>query len=361
MPKLQQGRLARPAAPSNPPGSLIGRRVEEARPVTVSVRDITPNPFQPRIIFDESDIRELADSISENGMLQRIGIAILEDTGATHIVYGERRWRATKLLERTTIEAIDYGERPAVWFIQQAYTENAKRKDFKLIERIRAYQTLLSQMQQETSGEKITQRMLAEKMGESESNVGKYLKIGEHPDLMAELEALGRSGEDGSLREFHAKAVAIEGTGRKTEEASQPAYQSASAGNLQQPAQSTNGYTSGNGSRYHDDSDAELSMAQHSTTPQNEPRGQGKTNLLHNSNVASGDNRSAALSSPGGLLIDGQYMSLEQLAEFGLKIEAALLRDGNRLKKEVAAYAARELVESMRRLYIAASGIFGEE
>src|SRR3989338_5874651 len=63
----------------------------------LNVNDITPNPFQPRIRFDEGKLKELSETIRQNGLIQPI--VVRKTAGRFEIVSGERRWQATKLAQ----------------------------------------------------------------------------------------------------------------------------------------------------------------------------------------------------------------------------------------------------------------------
>ena len=66
--------------------------------------DIRPNPYQPRKSFDDKTLRELSDSIKENGVFQPI--IVRKSVNGFEIIAGERRFRASKLAKKTTIPAI---------------------------------------------------------------------------------------------------------------------------------------------------------------------------------------------------------------------------------------------------------------
>lgn len=70
----------------------------------LSVDEVDPNPYQPRRVFPQQELEELAASISEVGLLQPISVRQVLDR--YQIIAGERRWRAYKLLKRPTIEAL---------------------------------------------------------------------------------------------------------------------------------------------------------------------------------------------------------------------------------------------------------------
>ncbi|WP_153048080.1 ParB/RepB/Spo0J family partition protein, partial [Streptococcus suis] len=77
--------------------------MEELR--TIKISDIQPNPYQPRIHFDQNKLEELAQSIKENGLIQPIIVRRSSIIGY-ELLAGERRWRASQLAGLTTIPAI---------------------------------------------------------------------------------------------------------------------------------------------------------------------------------------------------------------------------------------------------------------
>ena len=118
-------------------GALLSDAAEEAKPRgTVSsalqeelkLSDIRPNPNQPRTVFDEEALQELASSIKAIGIVQPITVREVED-GKYEIVAGERRFRASKMAGLETIPAyIRKVEEESV--LELALIENIQREDF---------------------------------------------------------------------------------------------------------------------------------------------------------------------------------------------------------------------------------------
>lgn len=106
----------------------------------VSLKDIRPNPFQPRKTFDEVSLAELAESIKNNGLIQPI--VIKEDIDGYVIIAGERRFRASKLAKLKTIRAIVIHSNDEK-MRQFALIENIQRDDLNAIELALAYNELL--------------------------------------------------------------------------------------------------------------------------------------------------------------------------------------------------------------------------
>ena len=134
--------------------------------------DIIPNRFQPREIFDEKALKELAASIKEHGVIQPI---IVRNIGGKYeIIAGERRYKASALAGLTKIPAIirnlDDKESSKV-----ALLENLQRKDLNAIEEARTYQKILEL-------DEMTQEELAKTMGKSQSAVANKIRLLSLPD-----------------------------------------------------------------------------------------------------------------------------------------------------------------------------------
>lgn len=106
----------------------------------ISLKDIRPNPFQPRKTFDEETLLELAESISNDGLLQPI--VVTEDIDGFVLIAGERRLRASKLAKLKTIRAIVVNSDDAK-MRQFALIENIQREELNSIELSQAYEELI--------------------------------------------------------------------------------------------------------------------------------------------------------------------------------------------------------------------------
>lgn len=115
--------------------------VDGARFAEINVDAITPNPRQPRQVFDEDAMAELASSIKELGLLQPIVVRDLGD-GQYEIVMGERRWRATRQAGLGAIPAIVRTTRDDD-MLRDALLENLHRSELNPLEEAAAYQQLL--------------------------------------------------------------------------------------------------------------------------------------------------------------------------------------------------------------------------
>ena len=134
----------------------------------LAIGDIVANPNQPRKIFKEDELRELADSIRENGIIQPIIVTELNN-GKFEIVAGERRYRASKIagLEKlpVVIKRITNKEKMVFSII-----ENVQRDDLNCVEEALAYLQLISEF-------KLTQDEVAKKVGKSRSSIANLLRI----------------------------------------------------------------------------------------------------------------------------------------------------------------------------------------
>ena len=140
---------------------------KENEVVYLHLEDIIPNRFQPRQVFDEKALKELAVSIKEHGVIQPI---IVRNIGNKYeIIAGERRYKASAMAGLTTIPAIirnlDDKESSKV-----ALLENLQRKNLNPIEEAKTYQKILELDQ-------MTQEELAKTMGKSQSAVANKLRL----------------------------------------------------------------------------------------------------------------------------------------------------------------------------------------
>jgi ParB family transcriptional regulator, chromosome partitioning protein len=164
----------------------------------IGVDTIERSRFQPRVEFDPDQLRELADSIKQRGVIQPLLVrplaASLGDSSRRYeLIAGERRWRAAREAGMTTVPVIvrDASDQEA---LEIALIENLQREDLNPIEEARAYEQLATQF-------KLTQEQIAEKVGRSRAAVANSLRL------------LGLPGEvqswiaDQRLSVGHAKAI----------------------------------------------------------------------------------------------------------------------------------------------------------
>jgi ParB family chromosome partitioning protein len=159
----------------------------------IDVAAIKPNPQQPRRVFTDQAIAELADSITERGVLQPILVRDLKD-GRFELIAGERRWRASQKAQLHKIPAIvrEYDEATSA---EVALIENVQREDLNALEEADAYASLI-----ERYGH--GQDAVAKLVGKSRSHVANLLRLRDLPEFVRE--ALLR----GELTMGHARAMA---------------------------------------------------------------------------------------------------------------------------------------------------------
>jgi ParB family chromosome partitioning protein len=157
----------------------------------ISIDLIDPSTLQPRTIFDDAKLDELARSISANGVVQPL--LVRRKGGRYELIAGERRWRAAQLAGLTRVPAVVRNV-PDDKVLELALIENIQREDLNPIEEARAYKKLI-----ETLG--LTQETVAERVGRDRSYVTNYLRLLKLPDDLQELLQVGR------LSTGHARAL----------------------------------------------------------------------------------------------------------------------------------------------------------
>jgi ParB family transcriptional regulator, chromosome partitioning protein len=153
---------------------------------------IEVNPFQPRTQFKEEAIRELAASIQELGVIQPITVRKIKDD-TFQLVSGERRLRASKLLDLKTIPAYIRvaNDQEA---LEMALVENIQRQDLDPIEIALSYQRLIDDIQ-------LTQEQMSQRVGKKRSTIANYLRL-------LKLDPLVQTGmRDGFISMGHGRAI----------------------------------------------------------------------------------------------------------------------------------------------------------
>ena len=159
---------------------------------TIPLSQIESCRNQPRKIFDQEKLEELAESIRQHGVIQPLTVRKLA-SGYYQIIAGERRWRAARLAELTEIPAvvIEADDRKAM---ELAMIENLQREDLNPMEEAQGYRTLV-----ETYG--MTQEQAAQRVGKSRSAVANAMRL---LDLSDAIQGLV---EEGKLSAGHARAI----------------------------------------------------------------------------------------------------------------------------------------------------------
>ncbi|MDP3547746.1 ParB/RepB/Spo0J family partition protein [Phreatobacter sp. HK31-P] len=167
-------------------------RVRSTRKVPIEF--LRANPRNPRRIFREEDLQELADSIRERGIIQPIVVrAVAGAVDAYEIVAGERRWRAAQRAElhEVPIHLVEVGDREA---LELAIIENVQRADLNPLEEALGYNELIEQFG-------YSQTDLAKIIGKSRSHVANTLRLMKLPE---NVQGMLREGQ---LTAGHARAL----------------------------------------------------------------------------------------------------------------------------------------------------------
>lgn len=161
--------------PERKPVGYINKEIAGARPVQdygdvlrIPANLIDPNPYQPRMAFDNDSLEELAESIRTFGLIQPISVRKQAD-GRYQIISGERRFRACKLAGMDTIPAYirtadDQG------MLEMAIVENIQRQDLDPIEVAMSYQRLMDECH-------LTQERMAQRVGKKRASVANTLRL----------------------------------------------------------------------------------------------------------------------------------------------------------------------------------------
>lgn len=158
----------------------------------VDVVRIVPNRYQPRQVFEDKGLEELADSIRINGIIQPVIVRGL-DNGLYELIAGERRWRAAQIVGLKKIPVIvkDITDERS---LEIALIENLQREDLNPIEAAQGYQRLLKEFN-------LSQEDIAKRVGKDRSTVSNYLRLLTLPEKIRDY--LSRS----LLTPGHAKAI----------------------------------------------------------------------------------------------------------------------------------------------------------
>lgn len=160
--------------------------------VSVRIGDIDPNRDQPRKEFDSEALSELADSISQHGVLQPLLLRPMP-TGGYRIVAGERRWRAARMAGLTEVPAVirEMTDAEEMLF---ALIENLQREDLTPLEEARGYRTLIE-------AQDFTQEEVSQAVGKSRPAVTNALRLLNLPEDIQQML------EDGEITAGHARTL----------------------------------------------------------------------------------------------------------------------------------------------------------
>lgn len=169
----------------------IEKNAPESSQEKISLEQIRPNPYQPRKLFNEEALNELAVSIKEHGIFQPV--ILKKSIHGYEIVAGERRCRAAKIagLEEVPAIIVDFTDDQ---MMEIALLENIQREDLNAIEEAQAYQTMMDRFE-------ITQAELAKRIGKSRTYITNTLRLLNLPEKIQEYVL------QGMLTMGHARAL----------------------------------------------------------------------------------------------------------------------------------------------------------
>lgn len=148
----------------------------------IKIKEIRPNPYQPRKVFEQDAINELKESILQHGVLQPI--IVRKSIKGFEIVVGERRYRAAKEAKLTVIPAV-VRNLTEQQMMELALLENLQREDLSPIEEAQAYQKLMEHLN-------VTQEALAKRLGKSRPHIANHVRLLTLPQKIQQLIAEGK-------------------------------------------------------------------------------------------------------------------------------------------------------------------------
>jgi len=154
--------------------------------------NIEPNPNQPRTIFNEQEIEQLARSIKEHGILQPLLVSE-QKQGTYQLIAGERRWRAAKIANLEKVPVIIRETNPQE-ILELALIENIQRADLSALEEAAAYRKLANDFL-------LTQQEIADRVGKSRTTITNTLRLLELPF------EIQKSLTNNKITEGHARAL----------------------------------------------------------------------------------------------------------------------------------------------------------
>lgn len=154
----------------------IERKAPQFTQVMIPIKDVRPNPHQPRKHFDEEKLNELAQSIKEHGIFQPV--ILKESIQGYEIVAGERRVRAAQIVGLQEIPAIlvDFNDQK---MMEIALLENIQRENLNAIEEAQAYQSLMDALD-------LTQEEVAKRVGKSRAHIANSVRLLKMPKKLQE-------------------------------------------------------------------------------------------------------------------------------------------------------------------------------
>ena len=185
----------KPSGPGRGLGALLGddvMKTESSGSLSLPISQVETCSSQPRKRFDDESLQELADSISQHGIIQPLTVRKLS-SGYYQIIAGERRWRAARLagLQEVPVIVIEADDRKAA---ELAMIENLQREDLNPMEEAAGFQSLIESYH-------MTQEEAAQRVGKSRSAVTNALR------LLGLTPSVRKLVEEGKLSAGHARAL----------------------------------------------------------------------------------------------------------------------------------------------------------
>lgn len=145
----------------------IEKKAPQIAQLLVPINEIRPNPYQPRKVFNDEKLQELAQSIKINGIFQPL--ILKKSIQGYEIVAGERRFRAASLVGLTEVPAIlvDFNDQQ---MMEIALLENIQREDLNAIEEAQAYAIMMDKLN-------LTQEELSKRVGKSRAHVANTIRL----------------------------------------------------------------------------------------------------------------------------------------------------------------------------------------
>jgi len=188
-----------PSRPVEPPTASTGPGMAE-----VPIDQISPNPYQPRKIFNDASLEELARSVREHGIIQPLVVTRIGDN-KYRLIAGERRFRAAQKAGLNRVPVVIKETMADGDLLQVALIENIQREDLNPIEEAYAYHQLHEEFQ-------LTQEEISKRVGKERSTVANFLRLLRLPDSVKKLLAAGQ------LSMGHARAILAVESPKKQEQ-----------------------------------------------------------------------------------------------------------------------------------------------
>ncbi len=153
------------------------KEVNNEEIIELKLDELRPNPYQPRTVFDENALNELAESIKENGVIEPI--IVKKSIKGYDVIAGERRLKASKIAGKETIPAI-IRQLSDEKMAEIALLENLQRENLTALEEAMAYKSLIDKLN-------LTQEQLAKKVSKSRSHITNMLGLLRLPEEVQEM------------------------------------------------------------------------------------------------------------------------------------------------------------------------------